>query len=157
MPRKEFDSAWSLASAARPEATNRLTQRNRDLRGQRLAGQLRSLSIRLEEIHTIRTLRQVSTETDLFVGWQLALEIIQTKLNQLVAVNHGVPSLIALMRLADLPSFSMAAPGSSFRESSQSGGKKGTRSGNPGGSQPMRWHASERFAGGTTARPSREG
>src|SRR3954468_13458041 len=143
-------SAVSAVPALAPrgkEATNRFAYRDRDLRGQRLARYFRSFAIRLEEIHAVRTLRQVSTETDLFFLRQLALEVVETELDELVTVDHGVPSLKwPSWRLAGLPAYSMAAPGGGFGESyanvSHSGNTcKETRC----GVQPMRSHASQRF------------
>ena len=100
----------------------------------------------------------MSSEADLFIRRQLALEVVKTELDELVAVDHGVPSLIALMRLADLPSFSMAARGGGFQESYAIGGRNGnTCQETPAVVQPMRCHARERFAAAISDRCSHEG
>jgi hypothetical protein len=46
--------------------------------------------------------------------WQLALEVIQAELDQLVTVDHGLHP--HMRRWPAFPSFSMAAPGGGFRE-----------------------------------------
>ena len=47
----------------------------------------------------------MSTETDFFFLWQLALEVVQAELDELVTVDHGVPSLIASSPSCGMPAF----------------------------------------------------
>jgi hypothetical protein len=71
-------------------------------------------------------LGEVSTEPHLFFLWQLALEVVETELDELVTVDHGVPSLkLPSCKLAGFPSFSMAAPGGGSRESYAIEGRDG--------------------------------
>src|SRR5580692_3596518 len=80
-----------LAVAARlQEAAHRLAHRCRDLRRQRLARQLRGLPVGLEERHTVGALREMSTEADLIVVGQDALDVVQTELDQLVTVHRAL-------------------------------------------------------------------
>src|SRR6478752_3770175 len=145
--RQRRRAAESTLAPGGKEATDRFAYRHRDLRGQRLARYFRRLAVRLEEIHAVRTLRQVSTETGLFFLRQLALEVVETELDELVTVDHGVPSLKwPSCRLPAFPACSMAAPGGGFAESYANVGRPGntckeTRS----AVQPMRSHAGQRF------------
>ena len=67
------DARSGASASGREEAADGLFDRDRDLRGQRLARDLGSLSIRFEEVHAVRALGQMPTETNLFVGGQLVV------------------------------------------------------------------------------------
>lgn len=87
--------AFLLIAAQRSqEAAHRIADRGRNLGRQCLARELRRPTVGLEKDHTVVALSQVLCETHPLVLRQRALDIVETEVDQLLTVNHGVDSVM---------------------------------------------------------------
>jgi hypothetical protein len=80
------------ATSAQKRA-DRFLHGRRHRHSQHRTGYLGGPTIRLEERHTIRTLAQMPTETRLFTLGQIALDVVQAVLNELLTADHGPASV----------------------------------------------------------------
>jgi hypothetical protein len=84
----------SRAAFCAQKIADRISNGRRDLGRQRLSGELRRTSVRLEEDHAVLTLNQVLGESSLLVLRQGAINVVETEIDELLTVDHGKNSVM---------------------------------------------------------------